>query len=216
MTLPEFPESSPTIYIVDDEETVREILSRYSESHGYRVSAFANAEEFLDAYDATLLSCLLLDMDMPGMSGLDLQQELLQRGHQPPIIFISGKGNISQSVQAIKSGASDYIEKPFRHQDLFDKVESALEREIENRKELEEEIALQRRFSQLTEREWDVLRTMLSGPKVLSSKEVARELGLSPRTVEHHRSNIMIKTETPSMADLTKLASLAGFVLEES
>lgn len=216
MAPPELSDSYATIYIVDDDASIRETLTRYSESQGYRVLDYKSAEEFLDAYDASLLSCLLLDMDMPAMSGLELQQELLYRGHQPPIIFISGKSNISQSVQAIKSGAIDFIEKPFRHQDLFDKVATALAIEVENRKELEEEVALQGRFSQLTEREWEVLRTMLSGPKVLSSKEVARELGVSHRTVEHHRSNIMFKTDTPSMADLTKLASLAGFVEAET
>ncbi len=209
-------EHNPTIYIVDDEESVREPLRALSEQRGYHVFTFESAEDFLNEFDGSLLSCLLIDINLPSMSGLDLQEQLLRRGQRPPLLFISGKGNISQSVQAIKSGAIDYIEKPFLPSELFKKVESALTTEIERRKTLEEEDAILKRFANLTEREWEVLRSTLTGPKVLSSKEVAKELNLSHRTVDHHRSNIMMKTKTPSMADLIKLASLAGIIGSES
>jgi len=207
------PASNATVYVVDKEATVRETLQEVSRSRGYTVFTYSNAEDFLNDFDASLLCCILIGLELPTLSGFELQQELLQLGSRPPILIMNGRGNIAHAVKAIKNGAIDYIEKPIQPLDVIEKIDDALEQEVRRRVVVAQEEKIQQRFAELTDREWDVLRSMLEGPTVLSSKGVAKDLGLSPRTVEHHRRSIMKKTDTVSMADLTKLASLAGIIM---
>ncbi len=179
------------------------------EHHEFPVQAYASAESFLDAYDPSQPGCLVLDLSMPDMNGLELQQELILRKLNIPIIFITGTADIPQAVQALKAGAVEFIEKPFRHEVLLRRIEDAFKLDIAMREEQSENISIQLKLDRLTDRETDVLRLLVSGTASLSSKEIARKLDISHRTVDHHRARIMEKTNSHSITELARMVDKA-------
>lgn len=191
-----------TVFVVDDDPAMRESLSFLMGSVGIRVETFENAQAFLDQHDTGDRGCLVLDVRMPGMSGLELQEHLIQRGISLPVVMITGYGDVPMAVRALKSGALDFIEKPFTEQELLDRVNEALH--VDGRlSRLEEKRALfDARVSRLTERESQVMQLVVDGK---SNKLIAHELGLSPKTVEVHRSRVMDKMEAGSLAQLLRL-----------
>lgn len=199
----------PRVFLVDDDAAIRRSLSSLLLRRGISVDSFASAESFLEQYDAEMHGCLVLDLSMPGMSGLELQQALREKAARLPIIFITGDGNIPQSVQAIKSGAIDFLEKPFEIDTLFERIDEAFAQASMHRAEEEYRSSVRSRFDSLTERERDVMRLLIADAAA-SSKSIAATLGISHRTVDHHRARIMEKTRSRSVAELVRLASWAG------
>lgn len=202
----------PTVYLVDDDPAVCKTLPRGLKRRGLHVEAFSSARLFLDAYSPEQPGCLILDLSMPDMDGLELQQELLNRDITIPIIFITGHGSVSQSVQALRAGAIDFLEKPFLPEILAERVEEALLQDQEFRGENQKLAAIRERFERLTDREKEVCQLLLDNEASLSSKEIARTLHISHRTVEQHRSRVLEKTHAKSASDLLSLASLIGLV----
>lgn len=193
----------PVVYVVDDDEAVRDSLKWLLEANGYRVACYERAEEFLSGFDPNALACLILDVRMPGMSGLELQEQLVARGAPLPILFISGHGDVPMAVATMKRGAADFIEKPFNDAELRSAVEKMLERaraELVTRRERRERAAL---LSRLTAREQQVLDCIVAGRL---NKQIADDLGISIKTVEAHRANIMDKLNAATVADLLRLA----------
>jgi two-component system response regulator FixJ len=197
------PQPTPTIYIVDDDEGVRNSIRFSLKSVGLVGHTLASAKEFLDTYKPELPGCLVLDVRMPGMSGLELQQQLNLRGAIIPVIFITGHGDIPMAVEAMQDGAFDFLQKPFRDQDLIDRVQRALERDARNRAALAEHERIRASFDSLTPREQEVLALMIRGKP---NKVMAAELGVSQRTVEIHRARVMEKTGAGSVAQLVRMA----------
>ena len=193
-----------TVCIVDDDEAVRDSLEILFRSVGLTAQTYASAAAYLEAYDPGRAGCLVLDVRMPGMSGLELQKRLEELGSSPPIIFITGHGDVPMAVGAIQRGAVDFIQKPFRDQDLLDRVQQALELDVERRRALHERRELEGRLERLTAREREVLDLVVAGNP---NKVVAGELGLSQRTVEIHRSHVMEKMEVESLAELVRLVT---------
>ena len=191
------------VYIVDDDAPLRESLMNLLRSMGLRVAAFASAQEFLRSPRPDGPSCLVLDVRLPGLSGLELQQRLAEADLAMPIIFITGHGDIPMSVQAMKAGAVDFLSKPFRDQDLLDAVHQALARDRHARAQRAERAALRRRFEALTPRQRDVMARMVAG---LLNKQIAGELGTSEATVKTHRKQVMAKMRAESLADLIRIA----------
>ncbi len=196
-------EPAATIYIVDDDEGVRNSLRFLLKSVGHVCQTLASATEFLETYQPKQPGCLLLDVRMPGMSGLELQQQLNLRGAIIPVIFITGHGDVPMAVEAMQHGASDFLQKPFRDQDLLDRIQRALERDARNRAALTEHERIRASFDSLTPREREVLALMTRGK---SNKVMAAELGVSQRTVEIHRARVMDKTGASSLAQLVRMA----------
>lgn len=190
------------VYLIDDEFTVRDSLTLVLESGGVRVKSFESAEDFLKNYNNEYPSCLILDVKMPCMSGLELQEELLKRNISIPIIFISGHAGISQSAKAFRAGAVDFLEKPFDHEVLLARITEVIQKNIEYRWRLNVHFELANRHYCLTEREREVLTLISEGS---SNKEAANLLGISSRTVEAHRARIMKKMEVDSFVDLVML-----------
>ncbi|MCX7097638.1 MAG: response regulator [Methylococcales bacterium] len=197
------------IYVVDDEFAVRDSLSLLIESTGQAVRSFASAEEFLDGYDPDCPGCLLLDVRMPGVSGLELQELLLNRGISIPIIFISGHAGIPDTAKAFRAGAVDFLEKPFSDGLLLKRVEEAIAIDIANREQREGQDKIQSRLALLTAREHEVMAQIVGGH---SNKEVARVMGISNRTVEAHRSSIMEKMQASNLAELIMMVTQAGIL----
>jgi RNA polymerase sigma factor (sigma-70 family) len=195
-------EKIPVVNIVDDDAGVRTSIGMLLKSVGIPSSIYASAREFLDAHDASRPGCLVLDIRMPGMSGLDLQQELNARGVSLPLIFITGHGDVPMAVEAMRSGAFDFLQKPFRDQELIDRVQRALERDAENRRAAEERRQIRDRLETLTPREREVLELMAQGKP---NKVMAGDLGLSQRTVEIHRAHVMEKMGADSVAQLVSM-----------
>lgn len=196
----------PTVFVVDDDPAVLDSLSLLVRSIGLRVETFSSAREFLDAYDPERPGCLVLDVRMPGMSGLELQGRLERLGSTLPIVFVTAFGDIPMAVRAVKAGAVDFIQKPFRDQELLEKIGRAI---AENARLREESSAVERvaaRIGSLTPREREVMALVAAGK---SNKAIARELGLSQRTVEVHRARVMEKMEADSLADLVRMVLLA-------
>ncbi len=193
-----------TVWIVDDDEAVRDSLEILCRSVGLKAETFASATAYLEAHDPDRAGCLVLDIRMPGMSGLQLQKRLEELGSPPPIIFITGHGDVPMAVGAIQRGAIDFIQKPFRDQDLLDRIQQALELDVKRRRELHKRRELERRLERLTAREREVLDLVVAGNP---NKVVAGELGLSQRTVEIHRSHVMEKMEADSLAELVRLVT---------
>jgi len=201
----------PIVFVVDDDRAMRESLRWLLESVGLTVRTYANAADFLREYEPTQPGCLVLDVRMPGMSGLDLQAELGRRGAGLPTIVVTGHAEVPMAVRAVKAGAVDFIEKPFSDQLLLDRVRQALEidrleREVRRRRE-----EARRRLETLSAREREVLMLVAAGKQ---NKEIAAELGLSPKTVEVHRSHVMSKMSVDSLAELIRVAILAGAIRE--
>lgn len=190
------------VHIVDDDEGLRSSLALLIESVGLRASAFGSAADFLEHYRSEEQGCLILDIRMPGMSGLDLQEELNRRGVVLPVIFITGHGDVPMAVSAMKHGAFDFIQKPFRDQQVLDCVNRALQADAELRRALVEKDELRRRVAQLTPREREVMHLIVDGR---ANKVIAMDLKLSERTVEIHRARVMEKMGVRSVAQLVKM-----------
>ena len=193
---------SPIVFIVDDDEPVRNSLRLLIKSIGLATTVLGSAQEFLTSYDPLQPGCLLLDVRMPGMSGLELQQQLNLRGVVIPVIFLTGHGDIPMAVEAMQHGAFDFLQKPFRDQDLIDRVQRALEKDRANRAELAERGRIRDRRDSLTSREREVLALVTRGK---ANKVMAADLGLSQRTVEIHRARVMEKMGASSLAQLVRM-----------
>jgi FixJ family two-component response regulator len=193
----------PVIIIVDDDQSFRTFLVRLVESVGMKTLAFASAEEFLKSRPPENPACLVLDVQMPGLSGLDLQRDLIQSGHELPVIFTSGHGDIPMTVQAMKAGAVSFLSKPFRNQDLLDAIREAINRDREARRQREEVAGLKARYESLTAREREVFGLVAAG---LLNKQIAMQLGTTERTVKAHRSQMVQKMRAESVADLVRMA----------
>ena len=191
------------VYVVDDEPSIRNSTKELVESIGLRVQTFATAQDFLCSERPDVPGCLVLDVRLPGLSGLDLQRELGKMNNSVPIIFITGHGDIPMSVKAMKAGAVDFLAKPFRHQDLLDAIAHALERDREDRRQRSELVELHRRYESLTPREREVMAFLVKG---LLNKQVAAELGMTEPTVKFHRAHVMQKMKADSMAELVRIA----------
>jgi two-component system, LuxR family, response regulator FixJ len=194
--------TTPTVFVVDDDEGVRDSLRFLLKSVGLATKTVASATEFLASYNVNQPGCLVLDVRMPAMSGLELQQQLNLRGAVIPVIFITGHGDIPMAVEAMQHGAFDFLQKPFRDQDLIDRLQKALAKDAENRTDLREHDQIRSRFETLTPREHEVLVLMVRG---LPNKIMAAELGVSQRTIEIHRARVMEKTTARSLAHLVRM-----------
>jgi FixJ family two-component response regulator len=199
--------ASPVVFIVDDDRSVREALSALFRSVGLRVELFGSALEFLDGRRGDAPGCLVLDVRLPGLSGLDFQTQLAASGIHLPIIFMTGHGDIPMSVRAMKAGAVDFLAKPFREQDMLDAVAAAIECDARRRRDSEALSTLKAMLSSLTPREREVLEHVTSG---LMNKQIAAMLGLSEITVKIHRGNLMRKMGARSLADLVRKAEALG------
>jgi two-component system response regulator FixJ len=200
-------QKGPLVYLVDDDDAIRDSLGLLLRSVGLDCEVYASALEFLGAYDPTRHSCLVADIRMPGLSGLELQQRLNEQHSELPVIFITGHGDVPMAVNAMKSGASDFIQKPFRDQDLIDRIHKALAKDRERRASRAEEDAIRERLATLTPRETEVMKRVVRGQ---ANKVIALDLGVSQRTVELHRARVMRKLKMRSLADLV---STVGKVL---
>lgn len=197
----------PIVLVVDDDASMRKALTNLFESVGLKVKAFGSAAEILQTKPPEVPSCLVLDIRLPGSSGLDLQSDLAEAKIDTPIIFITGHGDIPMTVQAMKSGAVDFLTKPVREQDLLDAVRAAIERDRKRRDLDKTVVDLRSRFENLTPRERDVLTLVTSG---LLNKQVAGELGLAEITVKIYRGQVMRKMGAKSLADLIRMSEALG------
>ena len=201
-------ESIPTVFVVDDNPSIRESLSLLLSSAGYSVNTFASAKEFLESEHSTSgPACLVLDVKMPGISGLDLQKELTSRNYAIPVIFITGHGDIPMSVQAMKKGAVDFLSKPFDDGQLLDAVKVALLKDSQARSDLNEQKHIMQRLDSLTTRENEILTYLITG---MLNKQIAYELKISERTVKAHRKQVFDKTGVNSIAELVRLTEKVG------
>jgi len=191
------------VYIIDDDRAMREATKDLVESIGLRVQTFTTAQEFLSSERPDAPGCLVLDVRLPGLSGLDLQRELGKTNNPVPIVFITGHGDIPMTVQAMKAGAVEFLTKPFRHQQLLDAIAHAIERDRVERKERSELAELLRRHDSLTPREREVMVFVVKG---LLNKQVGAELRMSETTVKFHRGQLMQKMKAQSLADLVRIA----------
>jgi FixJ family two-component response regulator len=200
-----------TVFVVDDDASVRKSLVRLLKSAGYAAESFASAAELLHRQPFEELGCVVLDVRMPGMDGLELQEELARRDCPLPIVFISGHGDIPMSVRAMKAGAVDFITKPFRDETLLGAVGESLAKCREERQRRAEVAVLRERLATLTPRELQVLRHVLSGKP---NKQIAADLGTAEKTVKIHRGRVMEKMQAESLAHLLRMADLAGVIPE--
>jgi len=198
---------APIVFVVDDDESVREALRSLFRSVSLRVETFGSAADFLRSELPDVASCLVLDVRLPGVSGLDFQAELAKASIHIPVIFMTGHGDIPMSVQAMKAGAVDFLTKPFRDQDMLDAVAAAIERDRSRRKDEQRLSDVRARFDGLTEREREVMGLVTAG---LMNKQIAGELGLSEITVKIHRGHVMRKMAARSLADLVRMAEVLG------
>jgi two-component system, LuxR family, response regulator FixJ len=197
------------VYLVDDDFSIRDSLSMLIESTGQAVRCFESADEFLNNFDPDQAGCLILDVRMPSMTGLELQEELARRDFAIPIIFISGHADVPDSSKAFRAGAVDYMEKPFDSDKLLSRMEEAIQKDLDTRVYHAEKRKLKQRLSQLTPREHEVFVLVVKG---LSNKEAAKKLDVSNRTVDVHRAKIMEKMQAEDLAELTVMAMHCGLI----
>lgn len=200
----------PIVFVVDDDKAVRKSLERLIKSVDLTVQAFSSAREFLESDPSAGPSCLVLDVRMPGLSGIDLQKELGKMGYTMPIIFITGYGDIPMSVRTMKRGAIDFLTKPINDQDLLDAIHRAIEKDKQTRREQDEIGTIQQRVDSLTPREREVFSLVVTG---MLNKQIAYDLGMSEKTVKVHRSRVMDKMQADSLAELVRLAYKVGIGL---
>ena len=193
---------TPTVFVVDDDDAVRSSLRLLFKSYGLDAVMHASADEFLASYDISRPGCLVLDVRMPGLSGPELQQRLNALGATIPIVFITGHGDVPMAVEAMQAGAVDFIQKPFRDQDLLDRINQALDKDAGSRRMLAERNMIRTRLESLTPREGEVLHLVVAGK---ANKVIAGDLNLSQRTVEIHRARVMEKMEAHSLAHLVRM-----------
>jgi FixJ family two-component response regulator len=199
------PES--VVFVVDDDKSVRDSLQRLFTSVGLTVEVFPSAQAFLSSPRPDSPGCLVLDVRLPGLSGLDLQRELARADAPLPIVFLTGHGDIPMSVRAMKAGAIEFLTKPFREQDLLDAIRQAIERDRAGRRERQELVELRRRYETLTPREREVMAGIVAG---LLNKQIAAQFGTSEATVKEQRGQVMVKMQSPSLAELVRIAARLG------
>jgi two-component system, LuxR family, response regulator FixJ len=193
---------NPIVIVVDDDSGVRNAMRALLKSVGLNAALYSSAQEFLAAFDPQQPGCLLLDIRMPGMGGMDLQQELNLRGAVIPVIFMSGHADIPMAVEAMQHGAFDFLQKPFRDQELLDRIQRAIAQDAERRLALGQQSRIKGHLESLTEREREVLDLLIKGKQ---NKVIAQELGVSPRTIEIHRARVMEKMSAQSVAELVRM-----------
>jgi FixJ family two-component response regulator len=206
-------ETDATVFVVDDDAPMRESLMNLIRSVGLRAELFASAREFLRSKHPDVPSCLVLDVRLPGLSGLDLQRRTTEAGMEIPIIFITGHGDIPMSVRAMKAGAVEFLTKPFRDQDLLDAIEQALGRDRKARDQRAAIEELRSRFASLTPREREVMARVVAG---LLNKQIGAELGTSETTVKIHRHQVMEKMGAASLPELVRMADRLGILVPKS
>ena len=194
--------TAPTVYVVDDDDAMRRALDALLSTVGYKTAVFSRPSEFLENFKVDSPGCLVLDIRMPDMSGLELQQHLIRIGSMLPVIFITGHGDVPMAVQAMKEGAFEFVQKPFRDQDLLDRINHALKQDAENRSTVARRTEVLHRLESLTPRERQVMDLVVDGA---ANKVIAIDLDLSERTVEIHRAKVMEKMGARSVAHLVKL-----------
>ena len=198
---------SPTVFVIDDDAAVRKAVSRLLRSAGIAVAGFASPGEFLAQYDPDMPGCLVLDLAMPDINGLQLQTTLANKGCTLPIIFLTGHGDVSKSVQAMKHGAFDFFSKPVKEKDLLPAVRAAIERNAVARREQAQLSEICARLDTLTPREREVLEHVVAGKL---NKQIASDLGITEATIKMHRARVMAKMKVQAVADLVRLAELCG------
>ena len=199
--------NAPLVYVVDDEEALRDSLRWLLESAGYRVCAYSTAERFLAAYRPGIAACLVLDVRMPGLSGLQVQQDLSRRGQSLPIIFITGHGDVPMAVEAVKNGAFHFLEKPFKDAHLLRLIEQAATQRTAGSAARTQKFCAAARLATLTQREREVMHLVVRGRK---NKQIAEDLGISVKTVEAHRARAMEKMDVTSVAELVSATLTAN------
>jgi len=197
------PDQAPTAYVVDDDESIRTLWRWLMESNGIAVRTFATAEEFIESYRNGGAGCLVLDIKLPDMSGLELQEYLNGRDIEIPIVFVTGHGDVQAAVSALKGGAVDFIQKPFSHREVLAIIANAFQRDAELRDRRARQLRIAGRLATLTEREREVLQRVIEGKP---NKIIASELDISVKTVEFHRAKVMEKTGVDSVAELVQIA----------
>jgi FixJ family two-component response regulator len=201
--------NEPCVFIVDDDKQVRSALTLLMESVGLKSACFSSGQAYLDQFDSTKSGCLILDVRMPGLSGLDLQARLGAEMIYPPIIIITGHGDVPMAVRAVTAGAIDFIEKPFNNQSMLDNVHRAIEKDVIQRGESSRLYDIESRYNDLTPREKEVLQYVIEGKR---NKIIATEMGISQSTVEAHRSKVMDKMNANSLSDLMRMALLMKLI----
>ena len=194
------------VHVVDDDPAIRSALTASLENRGLIVQSYESAETFLNLYKDDQAGCLVLDIRMPGINGLELQQILIKKNYSLPIIFVTGHGDVPMSVKALKNGAVDFLEKPYRQDILQQRIEQALEQSCSNRKVFEEINNYMKCYERLTPREKQVMEILVAEYANISNKKIAKKLEISPRTVENHREKIMLKMQVSSLLDLVKIS----------
>jgi FixJ family two-component response regulator len=197
--------SEPTVFIVDDDADVRQAMRWLIESVGLKAETYADGRAFLESYDADKPGCLVTDVRMPGISGLELQEELAARGSELPVIIITGFGDVPTAVRALRSGAVDFIEKPFNDQALLERIQRCIEEDARNRSKRVEKTEVAARVARLTQRERDVMGLVVAGR---TSKAIAGNLDIAFNTVQAHRARVMRKMEAANLADLVRMVRI--------